>query len=114
MDREQFFELLKKNEGVIVVKYGAEWCGPCKVLEPYLFEKKKGLPENAPFYNLDVDRDFDLFAHLKMKKQVTGVPVLLAYKKGNWTPFADECCTGTNKNNVDVFFNKINVMSKQL
>jgi thiol:disulfide interchange protein len=107
MDRKQFIEVLQQNEGVVVVKYGATWCKPCKVIEPYLLQKKETLPEKATYHELDVDEDFDLYAHLRTKKQVVGVPVLLAYKKGNVTPYADKCVTGTNRAELDHFFNEV-------
>ena len=110
MDRKRFLGLLEENQGVIVVKYGATWCNPCKVIEPYLEEKKRTLGSDTNYIALDVDEDFDLYAHLKMKKQVRGVPVLLAFKKGNVTPYADKCVTGTNRAELDNFFNSLDFL----
>lgn len=107
MDRKQFIQVLEENPGVVVVKYGATWCKPCKLIEPYLNEKKRTLRPNTAFYELDVDDDFDLYAHLKTKKQVVGVPVLLAFKKGNVTPYADKSITGTNRPDLDYFFESL-------
>jgi thiol-disulfide isomerase/thioredoxin len=107
MDRKTFIGVLQENQGVVVVKYGAMWCKPCKVIEPYLQEYRRRLPSNVVYHELDVDDDFDLYAHLKTKKQVHGVPVLLAYKKGNVTPFADHCVTGTNHGDIDHFFREV-------
>jgi thiol-disulfide isomerase/thioredoxin len=28
--RDEFLELLKVNPGLVIVKLGATWCGPCK------------------------------------------------------------------------------------
>ena len=28
--RQEFLDILKVNPGFIVVKFGADWCGPCK------------------------------------------------------------------------------------
>ena len=107
MDRQRFIQVLEENEGVVVVKYGATWCKPCKVIEPYLEEKKRTLGSNVSYHELDVDEDFDLYAHFKVKKQVVGVPVLLAFKKGNVTPYADKSVTGTNKADIDYFFHSL-------
>jgi thioredoxin 1 len=107
MDRAKFISLLEENAGVIVVKYGATWCKPCKTIEPYLQEKKRTLAASTSYLELDVDEDFDLYAHFKAKKQVVGVPVLLAFKRGNVTPYADKCVTGTNRTDLDHFFNSL-------
>jgi thioredoxin 1 len=110
MDRKRFLGLLEENQGVIVVKYSATWCKPCKQIQPYLEEKKRTLGEDVSYHELDVDNDFDLYAHLKTKKQVVGVPVLLAYKKGNVTPFADKCVSGTNRADIDNFFDSLDLL----
>jgi thiol-disulfide isomerase/thioredoxin len=31
--RKHFQELLESNPGVLIIKFGATWCGPCKVIE---------------------------------------------------------------------------------
>ena len=110
MDRKQFLGILQENTGMVVVKYSATWCKPCKTIEPYVAEKKRTLPSHAVMYELDVDDDFDLYAHLKSKKQVVGVPVLLAYKKDNVTPYADLCVSGTNRADIDFFFSSLSKM----
>ena len=30
LDRNQFMDLLKVNPGLIIIKFTATWCGPCK------------------------------------------------------------------------------------
>ena len=31
-DREAFQEVLDNNEGIVILKFGAEWCNPCKLI----------------------------------------------------------------------------------
>jgi len=56
---------------------------------------------------LDADADADCFSALKAKKQIKGVPSLLGYVKGNKSMVADICISGTNKNEIDCFFESL-------
>ena len=41
------------------------------------------MPHNILCGDLDVDDNLDVYAYLKVKKMVSGIPVLIAYFKGN-------------------------------
>lgn len=110
-DREVFQEVLDSNEGVIIIKFSAEWCGPCKLISPYVKEFISTLPENVTFYDLDVDDNFEIYAYLKSKKMVTGIPTMLAYFKDNKTFASNECVSGTTKETYEAFFTKCIVES---
>jgi thiol-disulfide isomerase/thioredoxin len=32
--RDHFISLLEKNPGLVIIKMGASWCGPCKKIKP--------------------------------------------------------------------------------
>ena len=105
--REVFFELLKINPGVFIFKFGAEWCKPCKAIKKYIDNVSLVLPTNNTIYiySVDVDECFDLYAYLKQKKMVSGIPALLAYKKGNSYFVPDASISGTNESDLNHFFN---------
>ena len=105
--REVFFELLKMNPGVFVFKFSAEWCAPCKAIKKYIDNVSLVLPNNNTIfiYNVDVDECFDLYAYLKQKKMVSGIPTLLAYKKGNAYFVPDASISGTSESDLNHFFN---------
>ena len=46
----------RKKDDLIVMKYGAEWCGPCKAITPVLQKLAK---EHSHVYFVDVDIDND-------------------------------------------------------
>jgi thiol-disulfide isomerase/thioredoxin len=104
--RDVFFELLKMNPGVFVFKFGAEWCTPCKAIKKYIDNVSLVLPSNTIYiYSVDVDECFDLYAYLKQKKMVSGIPALLAYKKGNSYFVPDASISGTSESDLNHFFN---------
>jgi len=104
--RDVFFELLKINPGVFVFKFGAEWCAPCKAIKKYIDNVSLVLPVNTIYiYSVDVDECFDLYAYLKQKKMISGIPSLLAYKKGNTYFAPDASISGTSESDLNHFFN---------
>ena len=106
-NRDVFLELLKMNPGVFIFKFGAEWCGPCKMIKKYIDNVSLVLPTNDTIfiYNVDVDECFDLYAYLKQKKMVSGIPTLLAYKKGNAYFVPDASISGISESELNHFFN---------
>mgnify|MGYP001422715781 CR=1 FL=1 len=40
-----------------VIKFYADWCGPCKTYTPFFNEVKEELKENYNFVEVDVDND---------------------------------------------------------
>jgi thiol-disulfide isomerase/thioredoxin len=103
--RDVFMELLKTNPGVFIFKFGAEWCSPCKKIKKFVDKVSLVLPANIMYiFSVDVDECFDLYAYLKQKKMVSGIPVMLAYKAGNITYAPDASVSGTDENEIKYFF----------
>lgn len=69
-------EVLKSAEPVIV-DFWAEWCGPCKIMEPVLdaFSKEKEIK----LAKVDVDAQQELAAQYN----VMAIPTILIFKNGN-------------------------------
>ena len=104
--RNDFLQLLKVNPGLVIVKLGAEWCGPCKQIQPVLDGFFATSPDNVICADIDVDESFDFYAFLKNKKMVNGIPVIICYKKGNTTFIPDDCVTGINPAELSNFFTR--------
>uniref|UniRef100_A0A6C0E1Q3 Thioredoxin domain-containing protein n=1 Tax=viral metagenome TaxID=1070528 RepID=A0A6C0E1Q3_9ZZZZ len=104
--RNDFFKLLSNNPGLIIVKFGAEWCGPCKLIAPVLEGFFATSPDNVVCADIDVDESFDIYAFMKSKKMVNGIPVILCYKKGNTTFIPDDSITGADPGQLHAFFTR--------
>jgi thioredoxin-like negative regulator of GroEL len=104
--RDTFFHLLKNNPGLIVIKLGAEWCGPCKQIKHVVHAFFASSPPQVVCADIDVDQSFDFYSFLKSKKMVNGIPVLLCYKKGNGTYIPDDAVTGSDPTELHKFFTR--------
>ena len=103
-NRDAFFTLLQNNPGLIIIKLGAEWCGPCKTIKSAVH----GLFASSPpeVVCADIDDSFDFYSFLKSKKMVNGIPVLLCYKKSNTTYIPDDIITGADPQQRHNFFTR--------
>lgn len=104
VNRQAFMTLLQHNPGLIVIKLGAEWCGPCKTIKSAVNGFFASSPPEVVCADIDVDISFDFYSFLKSKKMVNGIPVLLCYKKGNTTYIPDDMITGADPHQVHNFF----------
>lgn len=104
--RDAFFHLLKHNPGLIVIKLGAEWCGPCKQIKHVVHAFFASSPPEVVCADIDVDKSIDFYSFLKSKKMVNGIPVLLCYKKDNATYIPDDSVTGSDAQSLHLFFQR--------
>ena len=105
-NRDAFLHLLQNNTGVIILKLGAEWCGPCKKIKPVVDGFFATSPPDVICGDIDVDQSYDFYSFLKSKKMVNGIPAILCYKKGNHSFIPDDMITGANPNELHKFFIK--------
>jgi len=104
--REVFLNLLKANPGLVIVKLGATWCGPCKKIAHIVEAFFASSPPNVICADIDVDESIYLYSYLKHKKMVNGIPVILMYKRGNVSFAPDDSVTGADPNQLDAFFKR--------
>lgn len=77
MNREEFKEIVEKNE-YVVIKFGASWCGPCKQIAPVLEEVTDNYQDSLKYISLDVEESTDVTGDFKIRN----VPTILFLKKG--------------------------------
>jgi len=64
-------------QGVSVVKFFADWCGPCRVYTPIMENVSKSV-DSVSFYSVNTDERPDLAA----KFNVNGIPATFIMKDG--------------------------------
>jgi len=101
--RHQFLDFLKENPDHIIVKFGAEWCGPCKNIESNVKSFFLKCPHTVICCDIDVDESFDLYAYLKTKKMVNGIPAILVWEKGTTSYIPDHSYVGGDPNGFEEF-----------
>ena len=100
-------ELLPKNNGYIIIKFTADWCGPCKFIKSLVEEKTTDLPNTIKYYEINVDENIDLFSFFKSKRMCKGIPALFAFKKGNLSYAPDYSVIGADVDEINKFFDLI-------
>jgi thiol:disulfide interchange protein len=98
--------LLEANPGMIFLKFEADWCGPCKKIKSHVLSWFKRLPPNAQAYIVDIDESLEIYATLKTKRIISGIPSIVMYRKGNVSLAPNESVSGSNPADVDAFFTK--------
>jgi thioredoxin 1 len=64
-------------DGPVVVKFGAEWCGPCLALDKVISQYERQ-PGGVNIVKVDVDERQDLASHYN----VSGIPKVIMFKQG--------------------------------
>lgn len=66
-----------------VIKFGAEWCGPCRMYAPILENLKEKydaqIPANVSIMSIDIDENPDLASQYNIRN----VPTTVFIKDGN-------------------------------
>ena len=100
------YKLLQENPGVVIIKFGAEWCGPCKKIESLVKQCMEQAPANVQCAIIDVDESLEIYSFLKTKRVINGIPAILGYYKGNLNYIPDDIVIGSDQNQVIMFFQR--------
>ncbi|QDT55302.1 Thioredoxin [Caulifigura coniformis] len=74
-----FAEEVTSQPMPVLVDFTASWCGPCKMIKPFLEKMKEEHAGKVKVVEIDVDARGDLAAHYK----VSGYPTLVMIHGGN-------------------------------
>ena len=65
------------KEGIVLVDFFANWCGPCKMLSPIVDQVSNEF-SNVKFLKLNVDESSDIAGNYN----IMSIPALLLFKDG--------------------------------
>lgn len=68
-------ELEESLSGITLVKFGADWCGPCKHLLP-IFDKLQQINKDVNFISVNIEFSQDLVSEFNINK----IPIVLVFK----------------------------------
>ncbi|MBP9841486.1 MAG: thioredoxin [Simkaniaceae bacterium] len=71
------FDQEVKN-GVVLVDFYADWCGPCRMMAPVLDELAHEMEGDVSFVKVDIDKSSKAAGAL----QITSIPTLVLFKNG--------------------------------
>lgn len=73
--------LSNAKDKIILIKFTAKWCGPCRITAPVVESLFASLPDNVIIFELDIDdpNNKPLYNTLKTKRMINGIPSFVAY-----------------------------------
>jgi thioredoxin 1 len=74
---ETFIDIIESDKPVLVDFY-ADWCGPCKAMNPIIKEVAKASEGKARVIKVDIDKS----EQAARAYQVQAVPTFIIFKKG--------------------------------
>jgi thioredoxin 1 len=75
-DVKDFKKQVLNDHGLKIVRFCAEWSGPCHIMGPLYGEMFTLYKNSASFYQIDIDQ----VPHLKMELGVTELPTILFFR----------------------------------
>lgn len=73
-----FKEEVTNNNGLTIVDFWADWCGPCKMFGP-IFETVSNIKKEVKFCKLNVDKDSE---NISKEYAVMSIPTVILFKDG--------------------------------
>jgi len=73
-----FDEFIHQSELPVLVDFWADWCGPCKMMEPIIKDVAKSMKGQLKVIKVNVDQK----QHIAARYQVRGIPTFILFDNG--------------------------------
>lgn len=73
-----FGDVIEKGNGLSVVDFWAEWCGPCRLVAPVMEQLAKEYADKLRVAKVDVDAN----QQVAMRYNIRSIPSILFFKDG--------------------------------
>ncbi|MDE1857926.1 MAG: thioredoxin [Thaumarchaeota archaeon] len=74
----KFQDEVVKSSQPVVVDFYADWCGPCKMIEPFIHQLSKEYAGRVKFVKVDTDANQEL----AMQFGIMSIPTVMFFAKG--------------------------------
>ena len=74
----KFQDEVVKSSKPVVVDFYADWCGPCKIIEPVIHQLSKEYEGKVKFVKVDTDANQEL----AMQFGIMSIPTVMFFAKG--------------------------------
>lgn len=78
--KKDFESKVLKESTLVILKFTADWCSPCKMINEHLQKLINEYNGKVKFYEIDVEDDEN--SEIVSKYEITNLPTLLFFKNG--------------------------------
>jgi len=78
MSFDDYLQMIKHPDKLVLVDFSAVWCGPCKILKPIVHKVADRNSKKVALLDIDVDRNSAVASAMNIRS----IPLLVLYKQG--------------------------------
>ncbi len=78
IEGNRFQDEVVKSDTPVLVDFYADWCGPCKIMDPVIHQLSKEYQGKVKFVKIDTDDNQDL----AMQFGIMSIPTMMLFSKG--------------------------------